>query len=66
MMSGTIRESLSCRGFLNISSCPGQATERDKKIAGLIYAYKQAFKAAKGRNQNDVSHNTGDYRGQNH
>ena len=35
-------------GIFEYQFMPGRVTERDKKIARLIYAYKQAYEAAKG------------------
>ncbi len=35
-------------GIFEYQFMPGQTTERDKKIAGLIKAYKNAFNAARG------------------
>jgi Pyruvate/2-oxoacid:ferredoxin oxidoreductase delta subunit len=36
-------------GIFEYQFMPGRTTERDKKIAGLIHAYKQSFSAAKGQ-----------------
>jgi hypothetical protein len=36
-------------GIFEYQFMPGRTTERDKKIARLIHAYKQSFSAAKGQ-----------------
>ena len=38
-------------GIFEYQFMPGRITERDKKIARLIHAYKKAFEAAKGETQ---------------